>query len=95
MGTVFNFEPLQATVCERAVKEVEGKIQQAMLECGNGGYTGSLAEATGVEVCTPKIGIHNDLDAEAWLYDNCYKWDDAKIIKGLNGRYYVGAQCSD
>lgn len=93
MGAEFNFETLKAKTDVEAGAEVADIIHQAAYDFGHAGYTGSLAEANGIELC--KDGPFANYDAaEEWLNEHCEKWGPAIICKTIDGGYCVGAWCS-
>lgn len=90
MGAEFNFQRLKATNKDAALEEGSDIIDQAAWEHGHGGYTGSFAEATGVEYRgTQPAGT----DPEQWLDEHCEKWE-AMLIIDVDGVFYAGALCS-
>ena len=92
MGCVFNFTKLKAKSKEEAVREGEAIIEQAAWDYGHAGYTGSFAEARGVEVCTHVAA--SPAEAETWLDEHAEKWEAALLIADVNGNWYMGANCS-
>lgn len=92
MGCEFNFEALKATKAVEAVAEGNALIEQAAYEHGHSGYSGSFAEADGVELRPEEFDTLEA--AEEWLDENCQKWEAALIVRVKNGPYVMGAQCS-
>lgn len=92
MGCEFNFEVLKATTPVDAVNEGLALIEQAAYDYGHAGYSGSFAEAWGVEFRSEEFD--NEAEAEAWLDVNAKKWGPALIVKVTNGPYFIGANCS-
>jgi len=93
MGCVFNYVKLGVQEERSAVKSAMDTIDNARYESGPGGYSGTFAEAQGVEVAAYQPT--SDDDARTWLDDNCEKWGPALLIKDVDGAYHLGAQCSD
>lgn len=93
MGCQFNFARLKASADNAARDEAQELISQAAWEHGNGGYSGSFAEAPGCELRTNKI-FDSAAEAEAWLDEHAKKWGPALIVKTKDNKYFVGANCS-
>lgn len=92
MGCIFNFQRLTAKTEREARLEAEQTIQRAAWEHGHGGYTGSFAEAHGIDV-----DAHTPADAaaaEEWLDENAEKWGPAVLVRDAAGVWYMGANCS-
>ena len=95
MGADFNSFATRAKNDADAIQACRDYIDECAWECGHGGYTGTMAEATGVTMTT-----HNftDLDeACEWLMDNAEKWGPALgVTVTLDGekKYLFGAWCS-
>lgn len=83
MGSEFNSRIYKGT--EKVVAELwENDVQQALLEYGHRGYTGSIAEKAGDEIIF-KNTIYNNIDeAEAWLVDNADKWGSALAVQAYS-----------
>jgi hypothetical protein len=79
--------PTKETV-RRALMEM---IADARYEFGHGGYTGTIAEATGVTFVEEEF--RSDRDAEDWLLDNAEKWSDVYVISTPHFWVY-GANCA-
>lgn len=92
MGYEFNFTKLKARSKKEALAEAETIIAQAAYEYGHGGYTGSFAEAQGVEFVESDMA--DEEQAEEWLSDYADKWGPAIITLTKNGKFCMGANCS-
>lgn len=92
MGAEFNFETLMGKTAEEVRKEGLEVIDQAAWDYGHAGYTGSFAEAQGVELRPEKFPTAEA--AEEWLSENCQKWEAALIVQVIDGPYVMGAWCS-
>lgn len=75
-----------------AVAKVKEHIEQCRWEDGNGGYTGTMAEARGVEVAS-HITFQNWEEAEDWLDGYAEKWGPAVLVR-VNNAWLAGAICS-
>lgn len=92
MGCEFNFKVLKAQSKKEALAEAETIIAQAAYEHGHGGYTGSFAEAQGVEFVDSDLANANE--AEKWLDDYADKWGPAIVVLTKDGKFCMGANCS-
>lgn len=93
MGAEFNFTELKVKTEKAAIKAGREVIEQALYDYGHAGYSGSFAEADGVEVVkhyTPA----NLAEAEKWLDENAAKWGPALIVRCADGTWCMGAICS-
>jgi hypothetical protein len=94
MGAQLNIQIITA----RNRVEVEAKFQaaqeRAYWEYGHGGYTGTIAEAHGVEVIAKEFDSHD----EAWEYidEHATKWGPALAVR-LKGtdRWLLGGWFSE
>lgn len=91
MGCQFNFARLKAASATAAEAEGQALIEQALYECGHGGYTGSFAECVGVEV---RREIVPAAQVEAWLDGQADKWGPLVVVQADDGHFYAGANCS-
>jgi hypothetical protein len=92
MGCNFNFQKLNAKTKHEAVQQAQAVIEQAKYDYGHAGYSGSFAEAQGVEVRAWQA--KDAADAEQWLDENAEKWEAALLIMDRDGNWYMGANCS-
>jgi hypothetical protein len=73
-------------------------IEQALYDHGHSGYSGSFAEAQGVQVRRDLEGVFpNEASASAWLEDNAEKWGPIVIVPyryGDNVLWIGGCWCS-
>lgn len=91
MGCEWNFESLNATTRDEAIKEGLQLIEDAKYDYGHAGYTGSFAECEGVKFVefTGKLGA----SVEDWLVERCEKWGPM-LVTEVNGLFWAGALCS-
>ena len=54
-------------------------VQHALHEYGHGGYSGTIAESTGLTV-TSKV-FKDENAAESWLEENAEKWGDTLAVR--------------
>jgi hypothetical protein len=99
MGCAFNESVLKGNLTKQQVIDWYNKIHdQAVWEHGHGGYSGSWAEAQGIDF--PKHPSFKDLDESAeWLSDNAPKWGAAYAVRSIGSKgqdcWHVGANCSE
>lgn len=93
MGAEFNEYRLKATNDNDALKDVRAIIERCYYDWGHGGYTGSFAEANGVEF-RKDVKPTDYATAVDWLDENCRKWGPILIVKTAEGEYIAGAWCS-
>ena len=92
MGSEYHTDKLAATNAADAVKEGHAMISQAAWEHGHGGYTGSYAECTGVELLQVRA-VTSEAEAYALLDEHCEKWGPMLIVEvqGAEGStFYAG-----
>lgn len=74
---------------------LQENIEQALWDYGHSGYTGSLAEADGIEVTNRKFNSIEE--AEDWLDDpnmnNAPKWGPIVVVQ-TDDEWVYGANCS-
>ena len=96
MGACFNMFSCRADSDTDAINKCHDYISDCKYESGHGGYTGTFAEAHGVEL-TNKCFDSRD-DAYWWLEDHAQKWGPALGVK-VNTKdgavYLFGALCSE
>ena len=93
MGAEFNTYFINKDLTkEEAIAEVEEHIENCKYEYGHGGYSGSMAECTGVSVAHTPTFVSEEI-AESWLDDNVEKWGPALLVKTPLG-WVAGALCS-
>ena len=98
MGANFDEVVLDGTIPTQEVKHAFKEIQKKRAwEHGHNGYTGTFAEADGIEF--PKRKVFKDEDAaEEWLTEHADKWGPALAVKYTNSdgqiKWYIGAWCS-
>lgn len=92
MGANYNFTVLKATTPAKAKKEALDLIEDCKYEFGHGGYSGTFAECTGVEMSDKKFQTLKE--ADAWLDENAQKWGPLVVVKA-GKQYCAGAVCSD
>jgi hypothetical protein len=98
MGANFDEVVLDGAIPTQELKKAFKEIQdQRSWEYGHSGYTGTFAEADGIEF--PKQQVFKDeTAAEKWLSDHADKWGPALAVKYTtpNGelKWYIAAWCS-
>ncbi len=91
MGAEFNFTTKATN--GQDLKSWFSEIQEeARYDYGHRGYTGSWAEAQGIEIAAP--AFEQLEDAEDWLVENCKKWESALAVRVGYDLWAVGAWCS-
>lgn len=97
MGACFDSFSCRAENVENAVKQCYDHIEDCKYQYGHGGYSGTLAEARGVQMVNKTFLDENS--AYEWLEDNAEKWGPAVgvTIKTESGKpiYMFGAICSE
>ena len=98
MGCEFNEHLLKGTLTEEKVAEWFKRIHaDACYESGNGGYSGTWAEATGISF-PPHPPFSDENVSGAWLSENAPKFGNAYAVRTYyKGKecWHVGANCSD
>lgn len=87
----FEVKNMDKTKLKDAFKTEQEKCRY---EHGNAGYTGTVAETPDIE---RHKGIFTHNAAEAYIYKNAQKWENAIAVCVLEGNkmyYLVGALCS-
>lgn len=79
------------TPAEKLEEWFRGVRDQALYDYGHAGYTGSFAEASGIERSIKSFDSKED--AGKWLQENAEKWGPALAVK-VPGGWLVGAWCS-
>ena len=93
MGATFVSARLKSDDRKDAEKEFRALQEDCRYESGNGGYTGTFAEARSISFSSQSfVDVHN---AVTWLEDNTEKWEAAIAVK-IEGRpgWFVGATVS-
>ncbi len=70
---------------------MEGLIEKAKYDHGHAGYSGTFAEAEGVNQSA--IEFNTTKEAIDWLDDNCQKWG-AIVVVQTPTHWVFGAVCS-
>ena len=73
-------------------QELENLIKQAEWDHGHSGYTGSLAEANGIDIRSRKK-FRSFEEAAEWLDDNAPKFGSVVVVK-TDEDWVYGANCS-
>jgi hypothetical protein len=64
-----------------SIEDLEGEVdilrEQARFDHGNSGYTGTIAEDSGLEVIGKVMSLD---DAENYIEENAEKWDDSIAV---------------
>lgn len=91
MGAEFVCGSVPKEQTNNIVETMNQLIEDARYDHGHAGYTGTLAEANGVNVLNKEFPHFNA--AYDWLLDNAEKWGPVVVVTSEN--YYVyGAWCS-
>jgi hypothetical protein len=95
MGANFDYVRVKEQVSkEEAVRLVEKHIQECLYDYGHAGYTGTMAECTGVTLLQqPSFQTYSS--AEEWLEENTQKWGPALLVKVEDKGWVAGGCCSD
>jgi hypothetical protein len=97
MGAQFDGTTVRADNPTEAIKLCYEAIANAQWESGHGGYTGTLAEANGVNIVKDKVFTSIN-DAWEYLEDTAQKWGPALGVRveqeDGNVGYVFGALCS-
>ena len=97
MCACFDSARVYAEDNSEAITKMDAVIEESRWENGHGGYSGTLAEATGA--CIDSREFETDDGAESYLVDIAQKWGPAVgvKVKPLNGSpyYLFGAWCSE
>lgn len=78
MGAVFVAQPVWAEK-DQLQNIHDQAVNNALCEDGNGGYTGTIAESTGLTI-TDEVFEYPDV-AYGWLENNAEKWDDTLAVR--------------
>jgi len=91
MGASFNTMKAKGTQAEvRAI--FEAAQEQDRHENGHC-YSGGFGMATGLTFSHSNV-VYTESGAEAFLVDNCEKWEDALAVRLTGDEYLIGAWCA-
>ena len=92
MGGIYESFTKDKDVSEGDLAEGFYRYQQSLRwEYGHGGYTGTMAEKTGLEFIS---GTWTQEEAREHCIENNEKWGRASVYRLDDGRWYVGGWCS-
>lgn len=79
MGAEFQTYRIVATSKADVKAKYESLRKQAQYDHGHAGYTGTLAEDSGLDIREESFATADE--AEDWISDNCWKWEDTLAVR--------------
>lgn len=80
MGTCFASHQVWAEK-DQLQDAYDQAVSNALLCCGDTGYTGTIAESTGLTICD-EVEVFEYVEAAyGWLEDNAEKWGDTMAVR--------------
>lgn len=86
------YREIEADMPREKLAEWFSDIQNdAAMDCGHGGYTGTFAECRGLEIT--EEGFNHKEEASEYLQNHAKKWGPALAVR-VGWTWLIGAWCS-
>ena len=80
MGAAFNYRVFEGDLSPSEIKSKwQAEVQEELYESGHGGYTGTIAECSGLSNANKVCGSVDE--AVGYLEETASKWGDSKAVK--------------
>lgn len=89
MGANFECYKSDFDTKDEVISEFNVICNQARHDYGHAGYTGTFAEAPGIDFPRGRQKT-TEKEAKEWLVEHAEKWEDALAVPLIGGGYLVG-----